>query len=617
MAFGKQTAFLFLALALGPWAQAHPAPVKNAARAKVAPVANVRPAPVSRPQTTTGLLVVKLKNPNTPATRARIAKALGGKIIRVIPALHTMLVEPIPGALLASGATKDPAIEYIESETLLEAQGYPVREAKPGPFEREGLPSLPQLARATADLLSLRELFRPDGEDGAATAEGVNDPYFRYQWGLHQYPYGVGLPSARARAQGQGITVAVIDTGVRQDLADLQGTRFVPGRNFIAGGANATDDNGHGSHVAGTIAQATNNGIGCSGIAPQAAIMPVKVLGKDGRGTNFNIANGILWAADHGAHVINLSLGGASSRTLQDAVRYAHRKGVTIVAAAGNAGTQGLIFPAGYAEVISVGAIDKTGKRADFSQWGSGLAIAAPGVTILQQTISRSTGAAGYYYFSGTSMACPHVAGSAALVRQAQPTLTPGQLRQRLQQTAHDLGAPGADSYYGAGAVDAAAAVGTSGPAPDVPLPEPPREDRPVPEPAPEPAPTVEASALLTLINQERSQTGSAAVALQGQLTAAALAHARDMAEMGRLSHTGSDGSSSGTRISRQGYAWRTYGETIAAGQQTVAAVHQAWMHSPPHKAIILDGRYTEVGLATYQKEGATTRYWCQVFAAR
>lgn len=631
----RTSVFLLLGSLLTLSAPAKPAakPVlvrKPAVKAIVAE----RPPPIPRPQGTTGLLVVKLKGNQTAAERVKIAAALGGRVVKVMGALSLMLVEPIPGAQVATGATKHPAIEYIESETMLEAQGVCVGEAPAPHFRLGGLPS-PFWSYLTGllDIPGTRELFRPD-DDAVATDLGPNDPYFRYQWGLQSYPYGVGVVAASRRAQGQGVTVAVIDTGIREDLADLRGTRFVPGRNLLTNTANATDDNGHGSHVAGTIAQATNNGIGCSGIAPKAALMPVKVLGKDGRGSNFAIAQGIIWATDHGAQVLNMSLGGASSRTLQDAVRYAYQKGVAIIAAAGNGGGQGLIFPAGYSEVISVGAIDQNGMRASFSQWGAGLSLTGPGVKILQQTINKDTGQPGYYYFNGTSMACPHVCGSAALIKGLVPTLTPGQLRQRLQTTAHDLGARGTDSYYGAGAVDAAAAVQMQGspgqptPPADEPLPFPPDRPQPIPEPGPGPAPdpgpdpgpvppATDASALLPMINEERAKAGVPPVTIEARLNQAALTHAKDMAEHGNLSHTGSDGSDPGTRITKTGYPWKTYGETIAAGQKTAAAVHAAWMNSPPHKAIILHGKYREVGLASFQKEGTSTRYWVQVFSSR
>ena len=178
-----------------------------------------------------------------------------------------------------------------------------------------------------------------------------NDACFKYQWHLRQ----IGMPAAWKQGNGKGAVVAVIDTGVTK-VGDLADTKFVPGYNFVANNANADDDHGHGTHVAGTIAESTNNGIGVAGVAYGASIMPLKVLSARGSGSMGGIAQAIRWAADHGANVINMSLGGPFAvSTLASAVKYAHGKGVVVVAAAGNDGRGKVGYPARYPGVIAVG----------------------------------------------------------------------------------------------------------------------------------------------------------------------------------------------------------------------------------------------------------------------
>ncbi len=272
---------------------------------------------------------------------------------------------------------------------------------------------------------------------------------------------GASTPSGSARpgplTRGAGIVVAVVDTGVAP-APDLAG-RLLPGWNVIAGSGDATDDNGHGTHVAGTVAEVEGNGLAESGVAPEASILPVKVLSADGTGSDVDVAAGIVWAADHAARIVNLSLGGSEASTvLADAVAYARGKDVLVVAAAGNdGGTVGV--PARLAGVLAVGAVDAALVRAPFSAGGRALDLVAPGVGILQQTLD---GAGGYAdrSFSGTSMATPHVAGVAALALAAGRATTALGLSRLLTRTARDLGPAGRDAAYGAGLVQADAALG-------------------------------------------------------------------------------------------------------------------------------------------------------------
>jgi serine protease len=320
----------------------------------------------------------------------------------------------------------------------------------------------------------LQELARESGvayaEQNAYAYKSMipNDSYFSYQWHMSR----IGLESAWDDSTGSGVVVAVIDTGVRQDLSDLAGTSFTAGYDFVNNDTNPTDDEGHGSHVCGTIAQTTNNNAGCAGVAFNATIMPIKVLDSTGSGTYTDIADGIIWATDHGSDVINMSLGGSSSTTtLQNAVNYAWNNGVVVVCAAGNDGVSSPSYPAAYTNSISVSAVNYLDQLADYSNYGSTIDICAPGGDgndnngdgymdgVLQQTFDSSTGTPGYFFYAGTSMASPHVAGVAALIKAADTTLTNAEIRNILENTAEDLGNSGWDQYFGYGIIDAYAAV--------------------------------------------------------------------------------------------------------------------------------------------------------------
>jgi serine protease len=311
-------------------------------------------------------------------------------------------------------------------------------------------------------------------QPGAATKGFPDDPCFRYQWHLRQ----VSLPAAWALGQGRGVTVAVIDTGVSR-VPDLRDTKIVAGYNFVADNERAEDDHGHGTHVAGTIAQATNNRLGVSGVAFGATILPLKVLSAEGRGSMAAIAQAIRYAADHGARVINMSLGGPFPvTTIRHAIDYARNKGVVVVAAAGNDGRGRVSYPARYPGVLAVASTQFDEHTTFYSNWGKEIDLAAPGGNtkvdqngdgkpdgVLQNTvvpgdISRTD----YLWFMGTSMASPHVAGVAALVIGAGVT-RPDAVEAVLLETARrpkpaGAGASGRiDDHYGAGIVDANAAL--------------------------------------------------------------------------------------------------------------------------------------------------------------
>jgi len=219
------------------------------------------------------------------------------------------------------------------------------------------------------------------------------------------------LPEAWEFSKGEGVIVAVLDTGADLDHDDLV-ENLLPGRNFVDSNSPPEDDNGHGSHVAGIIC-AANNDFGVVGVAPKAKIIPVKVLDNKGAGNLPNVANGIRWAADQGVDFITLSLGApAQMPMIQDAIRYAASKGAVTWCAAGNAGkTRQIFYPAAYPEVIGIGAIDENFDRASFSCTGPDLDFVAPGVKILS-TVPDNW----YAVLSGTSMANPFAVGVASLL---------------------------------------------------------------------------------------------------------------------------------------------------------------------------------------------------------
>ncbi len=332
-------------------------------------------------------------------------------------------------------------------------------------------------ARVPPALAGLVERIEPDPVGGIATIPP--DPGFTLQWNMLNTGQVVngspGAPGADIHVTpawdsftgGAGLVLAVLDAGLDEHV-ELSG-RIIPGRNVAA---DPDDDdtsnvcNSHGTHVAGIAAATGGNGIGVAGVDWRCRIMPVKVL-TSCSGTERQLAEGLVWAADHGADVINMSLqffGG--TELLHDAVLYAHGRGVALVAAAGNTAATQLAFPARWPETIAVGALDHTGARWIASSRGPTLDVMAPGAAVWSLD-----GTAGYKYLSGTSMAAPHAAGTVALLRAIDPGLSLAQLESILRQTAIDLASPGFDISTGYGRLDTAAAVAAAGPPPPEPTP--------------------------------------------------------------------------------------------------------------------------------------------------
>lgn len=285
-----------------------------------------------------------------------------------------------------------------------------------------------------------------------------NDTYRSRQWALN----ALKAETVHQSTKGSGVTVAVIDTGVKSSHTDLSGN-VLSGTDYVAPGTSANDENGHGTHVAGIIAALANNSRGIAGFAPRAKILPVRVLDRKGSGTSSNVAKGIIYAADRGAKVINLSIGSNQSSTaMESAVAYAISKNVLVVAAAGNSGC-GLLgapaeYPASYPGVVAVASVTQSISRASYSSCGSWVDVAAPGDRIYSTMIKNSVGlgcssSANYCYLSGTSFSTPYVAatGALAIARRGWSQAT---VASRLQSTATDISPDGKDKYTGAGFIN-------------------------------------------------------------------------------------------------------------------------------------------------------------------
>jgi len=325
-------------------------------------------------------------------------------------------------------------------------------------------------------------------------ALGSNDTYYWNQWALNntgQEIYsgcteeycnllkliGSGTSDAdmdweKAWASFSGasfssVIIAVVDSGIDETHPDLNG-KLVPGWDFVNNDNDPHDIYGHGTHVSGIAAAETDNLEGIAGVAFSAniQIMPVQVLNNDGMGTTANVAKGIMYAADNGAKVINLSIGGGDSTTLKNAVNYAYSKGALLVAAAGNDGGSRKYYPASYPNVISVAATDYNDNRASFSNFNSEIDISAPGVNVFSTfpvypfTIGIKYGRSrNYDVGSGTSMSVPQVVGLAGLLFAQDSSRDNVKVRAIIEETADDRGASGWDKYFGWGRINVNAAL--------------------------------------------------------------------------------------------------------------------------------------------------------------
>ena len=368
-----------------------------------APPDNPTPVSDSSPQQ----ILVKFKPGTSLPEVAQIHRQLGGQVKETIPGIGVQVVTVPKGQAVAKAKaySSNARVAYGEPDFLAQAAGSP------------------------------------------------GDPYFRLQWGLTK----VEAPQAwRVTTGSSSINIAILDSGVDLDHPDLA-NKVISNINFSSS-ATVDDVYGHGTHVAGIAAAMTDNSIGVAGLGYSSTIMNVKVLGDSGSGSYSGVASGIIWAADNGAEVINMSLGGSSgSSTLEDAVNYAWSEGVVVVASAGNSGSTTPSYPAYYTNCIAVAATDANDAKASWSNYGDWVDVAAPGVSIYS-TLKDN----GYGYKSGTSMASPHVAGLAALVfTTVSDTNGDGKLndevRSQIEANCDDIDVPG----IGHGRINAAQAVGS------------------------------------------------------------------------------------------------------------------------------------------------------------
>ncbi len=287
-----------------------------------------------------------------------------------------------------------------------------------------------------------------------------NDPGWGLQWGLPkiQAPKAWDIASTTG---GAGIVIAIVDSGIDRDHPDFAcSNKLLPGKDFVNGDDDPQDDYGHGTHVAGIAAACTNNDVGVAGVAWAARLLPVKVLDHNGQGSYSDLAEGIKYAVDEGARIINLSLGGTQhSSTMSEAVDYAVSLGRLVIAAAGNCATGGsgcnglinpVMYPGAYDNVVAVAATDSNDGRAYFSEYHPYVDVAAPGMSIYS-TLPNDT----YGELSGTSMATAFVSGLAALLWSADNGLSAAQVRTLIESKADDLGSPGKDIYFGVGRINA------------------------------------------------------------------------------------------------------------------------------------------------------------------
>lgn len=381
-----------------------------------------------------GEVIVTFAPGSSAEQRTAAIAQRGGRIVEQIAGHEIALVrfdriaaDPSATGDAARDLSADPAIEYAEPNQIRRAA--------------DQQPNDPQPAAPGRVLLPLITTGTP--------AFSPNDPLRdqQYAWGT------IGAYQAWASTQGSSaVVIAVIDTGAQLDHPDLQ-AKLVPGYDFVDSDSTPADGHGHGTHVSGSAAAITNNGEGVAGTCPQCRIMPLRVLNDSGNGSLFDEVQAIYYAADHGAQVINMSLGDISTdQTEADAVNYAWNKGVFLACAAGNQGTNGTpaFYPAAYDRCFAVAATTESDTRAGFSNYGPWVELAAPGSNIFS-----TWPGSGYTFLSGTSMATPHVAGAAGLL--ASQGLSNSQIWARLQSSADPIAGTG--TYWSAGRLNLLRAV--------------------------------------------------------------------------------------------------------------------------------------------------------------
>lgn len=550
------------------------------------------PVPGAGPGYIEGHLLVGFAPGTSPAVKRALHEQYGAQVVSDMPALNAQLLRvPEDSLAMVSAYQARPEVRYAEPDYIATIFGAP-------------------------DPVQPRLMPAPLPGDGEAPDETPNDPLYSQQW----HHAKIDSPSAWDRSHAEGIVVAVIDTGVDCDHPDLRG-KCLPGYDHFNNDSDPRDDHGHGTHVAGIAASQTDNGVGGAATGWDARILPVKALGASGNGGLAAIASAVVWATDHDADIINMSLGGFyTSRTLQNAVAYAIAREVTVIAAAGNESTSNPTYPAAYPDVIGIAATTQSDGRASFSNYGSFVDLAAPGVAILSTVRGGS-----YQAWSGTSMASPVAAGVAALLKAQGPCRKPADVEAILERTADDIGTRGPDQYFGAGRLNAGRALadnldpcsgGNPPPAPSPTAPGAQPTSAAPPTATRMPLPSGDCGGDLEgLINRRRADFGLPPLATHPSLRKAGEAHAIDLAITRQCSHIGSDGSDPFERMRRFGYN-APYGEIVACGQSTADTAVSAWMGSPGHRAIILCNDCSELGASCRMTADGYRSYWVVKFGA-
>lgn len=423
--------------------------------AGINPAQQLRAQSVARPSAREGVLnqaiargldhvpgeyIVKLRPGASASALSSGVRSLGGNVKPLGSARSPLALVTVNARAASSTANtmkalqSNPAVQYVEPNYIVQLDPNEMKPAQPAPAPSNGR-------------------FKP------------NDPMYDQQYTHKAINSEAGWEVQKGN---EDFILAIVDTGVDTAHPDLK-AKLLPGFNTVDNTDVVDDGNGHGTHCAGIAAAITNNGTGVAGVAPNVKILPVQVLSKSGSGSYASVAGGIIWAADHGAKVISMSLGGPrGSQVITDAVNHALEKDAMLIAAMGNSGHYNgrkiKSYPAATPGVMSVGATDSADKLARFSQIGEWNSVTAPGVSILSTFPTYSSGMPGTNYgsISGTSMATPAVAGLAALVRSQFPQLNAKQVQAHIEATADDLGDEGRDNYFGHGRVNVGKALSTS-----------------------------------------------------------------------------------------------------------------------------------------------------------
>jgi subtilisin family serine protease len=387
------------------------------------PIAGLGPAQV---RYVPGQVLVRFRAGTPSAETAAAARRAGGRIVDYIAPIrvHVLEVPPSRTQQALASLRSEPSVASVERDVVM-----------------SGLDTVP------------------------------NDTFWSAQWGLRL----IGAPRAWDATRGSpSIVIAVLDTGFDASHPDLAGSSK-PGTDLVNDDADPADDQGHGTSVAGVIAARTNNGAGLAGVCWACSLLPVKVMDSSGSGSSSTVAEGIVWAADHGARVINLSLGSpGGTSALASAVTYAAKKNVVLVAAAGNSGVDTPFYPAGYPDVISVAATNESDARYDWSNYGSWVKVAAPGCNVAPDR------GGGYVGFCGTSSAAPIVAGLAGLALSLRPSASADAVDQAIESSTVPV--PGVARF---GRLKAPETMTSLSPTALPPAPQPPPPAPPPPTPPP------------------------------------------------------------------------------------------------------------------------------------